>query len=112
MTQPNITKPSIVQQGEELYLNAAGILRWIYQMDAATLDEMRQNGKPEKAARVERFQERARAAVAAESLMAEPRDLNALLWATFDGAELNRRLGTMGSDAVMWLLDEQIARPS
>jgi hypothetical protein len=84
-------KPSIVfpqNDDADALINCAGIIRWIFEMDAETLAEMRGKGNGDIAAAVERMQARGRSAIAAESLKARPRGLDSLLWDVFHGEEL------------------------
>ena len=95
----NVKKPRFWEQGGEGVLNPAGIIRWIFGMDAADLAEMSSNGKADMAAKVLRFQERARGALASEAAKASPRTEDEVLWTVGRGEALQRVAAKDSQDA-------------
>lgn len=62
----------------EMVMTASGVIKWLLLADVADFKEERRRRQ------VERLQERARAAWAAESIRANPRPLDEVIAATFD----------------------------
>jgi hypothetical protein len=88
--------------GVTLADSVVGALKTIYFTNAA---EMGSAGGV-----ILRFREKADAALAAEASRPEPRDLGAVLEATFDGPRLEASLREGGMDAFLTNLDAQLAR--
>lgn len=94
--------PTVVRKGDDFLMNVRGILVMLYETDPA-------NAKSEEArAKILRIRELGDAALAAETIRANPRPKEEVLYAAFKGETLNEVLGREGLDGMMRHLDKML----